>query len=54
MHARSVCRTSLSVVELIAIYKAVSCAKSLTLDLTCSSRSFMYARKIVGPRSDGD
>ena len=31
-------------VELIARYKAVSSAKSLTLDLTCSGRSFMYAR----------
>ena len=39
-HARSVCRTSLSVVELIARYKAVSSAKSLTLDLTSSGRSF--------------
>ena len=34
--ARSVCRTSLSVVEPIARYKVVSSAKSLTLDLTCS------------------
>ena len=44
-HARSVCRTWPSVVELIARYMAVSSAKSLTLDLTCSGRSFMYARK---------
>ena len=50
--ARSVCRTSLSVVELIARYKAVSSAKSLTLDLTCSGRSFMYARKRIGPRTE--
>ena len=48
----SVCRTSLSVVELIAMYKAVSSAKSLTLDLTCSGRSFMYARKRIGPRTE--
>ena len=33
-HARSVCRTLPSVVELIARYMAVSSAKSLTLDLT--------------------
>ena len=52
MHARSVCRTSLSVVELIARYKAVSSANSLTLDLTCSGRSFMYARKRIGPRTE--
>ena len=36
-------------VELIARYKAVSSAESLTLDLTCSGRSFMYARKRIGP-----
>ena len=48
----SVCRTSLSLVELIAMYKAVSSAKSLTLDLTCSGRSFMYARKRIGPRTE--
>ena len=41
-------------VELIARYKAVSSAKSLTLDLTCSGRSFMYARKriAIGPRTE--
>ena len=50
--ASSVCRTSLSVVELIARYKAVSSAKSLTLDLTCSGRSLMYARKRIGPRTE--
>ena len=35
-HAMSVCRTWPSVVELIARYMAVSSAKILTLDLTCS------------------
>ena len=30
----------------------MSSAKSLTLDLTCSSRSFMYARKRIGPKTD--
>ena len=49
--ARSVCRTSLSVVELIARYKAVSPAKSLTLDLTCSDRSLMYGRKLAENRA---
>ena len=39
-------------VELIARYKAVSSEKSLTLDLTCSGRSFMYARKRIGPRTE--
>ena len=39
-------------VELIARYKAVWSAKSLTLDLTCSCRSFMYARKRLGPRTE--
>ena len=39
-------------VELIARYKAVSSVKSLTLDLTCSDRSFMYARKRIGPRTE--
>ena len=39
-------------VELIARYEAVSSAKSLTLDLTCSGRSFMYARKRIGPRTE--
>ena len=45
----SVCSISLSVVDLIARYKAVSSAKSLTLDLSCSGRSFMYAWKRIGP-----
>ena len=45
---RSVCRTSLSVAVVIARYKPVSSANSLTLDLTCSGRSFMYARKRIG------
>ena len=51
-HARSVCMTWPSVVELIARYMTVSFAKSLTLDLTCSGRSLMYARKSIGPRTD--
>ena len=33
-HARAVCRTLISEVEPIAMYEAVSSAKSLTLDLT--------------------
>ena len=37
---------------LIARYMAVSSAKSLTLDLTWSGRSFMYARKSMGPRTE--
>ena len=39
-------------VELITVYKAVSSAKSLTLDFPCSGRSFMYARKRIGPRTE--
>ena len=31
---------------------AVSSAKSLTLDLTWSGRSFMYIRKSMGPRTE--
>ena len=46
-HVRSVCMPWSSVVELIAKYMAVSSAESLTLDLTCSCRSFMYARKRI-------
>ena len=38
--------------ELIARYMAASSAKSLTLDLTWSGRSFMYARKSMGPRTE--
>ena len=30
----------------------MSSAKSLTLDFTCSGRSFMYARKRIGPRTE--
>ena len=30
-------------------YMAVSSAKSLTLDLTCSGRSFTFAKKRMGP-----
>ena len=48
-HARSVCRTWPSVDEFIARYMAVPSAKSLTLDLTCSGRLLMYAKKIIGP-----
>ena len=51
-HARSVCKTWPSVVELIARYMAVSSAKSLTLVLTRSCRSFVYARKIIGSRTE--
>ena len=36
----------------MAKYLAVSSAKSLTLDLTCSGRSFIYARKRMGPRTE--
>ena len=38
--------------ELIVRYKTVSSAKSLTLDLTCSGMSFMYAMKRIGPRTE--
>ena len=51
-HAMSVCRVWPSVVELIARYMSVSSAKSLTLDLTCSGRSLMYAIKRIGPRTE--
>ena len=44
-HARSVFRTWPSVVELIARYMAVSSAKSLTLDLTCSLWQVIYVCK---------
>ena len=33
-------------------YMAEASAKSLTLDLTCSGRSFMYARNKMGPRTE--
>ena len=33
-------------------YMAVSSAKSLSLDLTFSDRSFMYAKKRIGPRTE--
>ena len=33
-------------------YMAVSFAKSLTVDLTCSGRSFMYAKKRMGPSTE--
>ena len=48
---RSFCRVIDSPSELIGRYMAVSSAKSLTLDLTWSGRSFMYARKSMGPRT---
>ena len=38
--------------ELIARYMAVSSAESLTLDLTWSGRSFVYARKSMDPRTE--
>ena len=41
-----------SICELRARYIAVSPAKSLTLDLTCSGRSLMYTRKSIGPRTE--
>ena len=47
-HARSVCRTW----PVIARYMAVSSAKCLTLDLTYSGRSLLYARKRIGPRTE--
>ena len=33
-------------------YMAVSSAKSLTLDLKCSGRSFINARNKMGPRTE--
>ena len=33
-------------------YMAVSSAKSLTLDLTCSGRSFMFAMNKMGSRTE--
>ena len=42
-HARSVYRTSLSVVELIAMYKAVSSAKSL------ATACFRLSKKVLYP-----
>ena len=36
----------------MARYMAVSSAKSLTLDLTCSGRPFIYAKKRMGPRTE--
>ena len=44
-------RTGPSMCELRARYIAVSSTKSLTLDLTCSGRSLVYTRKIIGPRT---
>ena len=51
MVKRSFCRVIDSPSELIGRYIAVSSAKSLTLDLTWSGRSFMYDRKGMGPRT---
>ena len=48
----SVCMTRPSVVVLIARYIAVLSVKSLTLDLTCSDRSFIYARKRIAPGTE--
>ena len=36
----------------MAKYMAVPSAKSLTLDLTCSGRSFICAKKRTGPRTE--
>ena len=33
-------------------YMAASSAKSLTLDLKCSGRSFIYSRNKMGPRTE--
>ena len=38
--------------ELIARYMAISSAKSMTLDLTWSGRSFIYIRKSMDPRAE--
>ena len=48
----SFCRVIDSPSELIARYMIVSSVKSLTLDLTGSGRSFMYARKSMGQRTE--
>ena len=48
----SSCKMFASDRELIHNYMAVSSAKSLTLDLTFSGRSFMYAMKRIGPRTE--
>ena len=47
---RSSCKMFASNILLMQRYIAVSSAKSLTLDLKCSGRSFMYARNKIGPR----
>ena len=49
---RSFCRVIDSPSERIARCMAVSSAKSVTLDLTWSGRSFMYVRKSMGPRTE--
>ena len=43
------CRMVASDRELMQRHMAVSSAKSLTLDLTCSGRSFTFAKKRMGP-----
>ena len=49
---RSFCKVIDSPSKLIARYMTVSSSKSLTLDLTWSGRSFIYARKSMGPRTE--
>ena len=49
---RSSCRMFASDNQLIARYMAVSSAKSLTLDCTCSGTSLIYARKRMGTRTE--
>ena len=49
---RSVCRVIDSPSELIDRYMPLSPAKSLTVDLTWSGRSFIYARKSMGLRTE--
>ena len=36
----------------MAKHMAVSSAKRLTLDLTCSGRSFIYTKERMGPRTE--
>ena len=48
----SFCRVIDSPSELIARYMAISSAKSLTLNLTWSARSFICARKSMGLKTE--
>ena len=48
---RSSCKMFASDRELIHKYMAVSSTKGMTLDLTFSSRSFLYPKKRIGPRA---